>query len=93
MKLRNYILHACATWKFKFFTMCLLIHVNVQGALERARAIKQQGNDFFKQQKYEEAIRCYQEAIKVCPVEKKEDVAIFHQNIGAVYDQMVRNCV
>ena len=75
-----------------FFTECLL-HVNVQGVLERARAIKQQGNDFFKQQKYEEAIRCYQEAIKVCPVEKKEDVAIFHQNIGAVYDQMVRNCV
>ena len=62
---------------------------NVQGALEQARAIKQQGNDFFKQQKYEEAIRCYQEAIKVCPVEKKEDMAIFHQNIGAVYDQMV----
>jgi tetratricopeptide (TPR) repeat protein len=61
-----------------------------QGALERARAIKQQGNDFFKQQKFEEAIRCYQEAIKVCPAEMKGDIAIFHQNIGAVYDQMVR---
>ena len=57
--------------------------------MERARAIKQQGNDFFKQQKYEDAIKCYQEAIKVCPPEKIEDIAIFHQNIGAVYDQMV----
>ena len=57
--------------------------------MERARAIKLQGNDFFKQQKYEEAIKCYQEAIKICPPENKEDIAKIHQNIGAVYDQMV----
>ena len=57
--------------------------------MERARAIKQQGNEFFKQQKFEEAIKCYQEAIKVCPPENKEDLAIFHQNSAAVYEQMV----
>lgn len=57
--------------------------------MNQARAIKQQGNDFYKQQKFEEAIRCYQEAIRVCPADQKEDIAIFHHNIGAVYNQMV----
>lgn len=61
----------------------------IQSTLDRARAIKQQGNDFYKQQKYEEAIKCYEEAIRVCPPEKTEDIAIFHQNIAAVYDVMV----
>ena len=58
--------------------------------MDQARTIKQQGNDLFKQQKFEEAIKCYKEAIDVCPSAKKEDLAIFHHNIGAVYDQMVR---
>lgn len=60
-----------------------------QGQLERALDIKQQGNDFFKQQKYEEAIGCYEEGIGVCPSAKKEEIAKFHQNIAAVYDKMV----
>ena len=57
--------------------------------MEQARAIKQQGNELYKQQKFEEAIKCYKEAIKVCPTDK-EDLAIFHQNIAAVYDMLVR---
>ena len=62
----------------------------LQSTLEEARAIKQQGNELYKQQKFEEAIKCYKEAIKVCPANKKEDVAIFHQNLAAVYDMLVR---
>ena len=61
-----------------------------QSTLEQARAIKQQGNELYKQQKFEEAIKCYKEAIQVCPADKKEDLAIFHQNLAAVYDMLVR---
>ena len=43
----------------------------------------------YKEQKFEEAIRCYEQAIEVCPNERKEDIAIFHQNIAAVYEAMV----
>ena len=57
--------------------------------MDQARVLKQKGNDFFKEHKFEEAIKCYQEAIDICPTEKKEDLAIFHHNRGAVYDQMV----
>ena len=62
----------------------------IQSTLEQARAIKQQGNELYKQQKFEEAIKCYKEAIQVCPADKKEDLAIFHQNLAAVYDMLVR---
>ena len=62
----------------------------LQSTLEQARAIKQQGNELYKQQKFEEAIKCYKEAIQVCPADKKEDLAIFHQNLAAVYDMLVR---
>ena len=51
--------------------------------------IKQQGNEFFKKQEYEEAIRCYEEGIRVCPTEQKDEIAKFHQNIAAAYDKMV----
>ena len=62
----------------------------LQSTLGEARAIKQQGNELYKQQKFEEAIKCYKEAIKVCPTDKKEDLAIFHQNLAAVYDMLMR---
>ena len=55
--------------------------------------IKQEGNGYFKQQKYEEAIKCYQEAISLCPPESKDEVSKFYQNIAAVYDKMVSRLV
>ena len=36
-------------------------------ALESALAIKLKGNDFFKQNKFEDAIKLYSEAIEACP--------------------------
>lgn len=52
-------------------------------------ATKQQGNEFFKKGDYDEAIRCYEEGMRVCPKEEKEEIAKFHQNIAASYDKMV----
>lgn len=52
--------------------------------------IKLQGNDFYKQQKYDDAVRCYQKAITICPADKKDEMSKFHHNIAAVYSVMVR---
>ncbi len=60
-----------------------------QSTLDQALAIKQRGNELYKQQKFDEAIKCYEQAIQVCPPARKSDIAVFHQNLAAVYDAMV----
>lgn len=60
-----------------------------QSALEQARAVKLRGNDLYKQQKYNEAIKAYEEAIELCPASETEDLAVFYQNLAAVYDALV----
>ncbi|XP_019852329.1 PREDICTED: mitochondrial import receptor subunit TOM70-like [Amphimedon queenslandica] len=61
-------------------------------ALERAREAKSRGNALFKQKQLEEALKCYKEAIEICPPEETDDIATFHHNIAAVYDKMVVDC-
>jgi len=56
--------------------------------LEKATAAKNRGNKYFKGGRYELAINCYTEAIEVCPRDKPLDLATFHQNRAAAYDQM-----
>jgi len=56
--------------------------------LEKAMAAKNRGNKFFKAGRYENAIKCYSEAIEVCPKDKPLDLATFHQNRAAAADQM-----
>ena len=63
--------------------------VQVSSDLEQALACKQRGNDFFKQQKYAEAIKCYEEAIQQCPANETNNVAIFYSNLAAAYSGMV----
>lgn len=63
-----------------------------QSPLQQARDLKTQGNALYKEEKFEEAAKCYEEAIRlsVGAGEKDNVVAIYHQNLGAVYDAMVR---
>jgi len=56
--------------------------------LERAIAAKNRGNKYFKGGRYELAIKCYSEAIDICPKDKPIDLATFHQNRAAAYDQL-----
>ena len=56
--------------------------------LEKATAAKNRGNKYFKAGRYELAIKCYSEAIDTCPGDKTMDLATFHQNRAAAYDQM-----
>ena len=56
---------------------------------EKAVAAKNRGNKYFKGGRYELAIRCYTEAIEVCPEKETLDLATFHQNRAAAHDQLV----
>ena len=59
----------------------------------QALELKQQGNSLFKQGRLEEAARCYEEAIQLSVGTEVKDnfVATCHQNLAAVYDEMVRH--
>jgi len=56
--------------------------------LEKAVAAKNRGNKYFRGARYELAIKCYTEAIEICPKDKSIDLATFHQNRAAAYDQL-----
>ena len=54
--------------------------------------MKCQGNEFYKQEKFIEAAKCYEEAVRLSEGSEESDrvVAVYHQNLAAVYDAMVR---
>jgi len=54
---------------------------------EKAVAAKNRGNKYFRGARYELAIKNYSEAIEMCPKDKSLDLATFHQNRAAAYDQ------
>ncbi|KAK2158456.1 hypothetical protein LSH36_170g04057 [Paralvinella palmiformis] len=56
--------------------------------LEKAQAAKNKGNKYFKAAKYDQAIKCYTEAIRICPPENKQEIATFYQNRAAAYEQL-----
>lgn len=56
--------------------------------LEKAVVAKNKGNKYFRGGRYELAIKCYAEAIETCPHDKPIDLATFHQNRAAAYDQL-----
>ena len=58
--------------------------------LERAVALKNKGNKYFKGGRYSQAVKCYSEAIDACPKENKSDLSTFYQNRAAAHEQMVR---
>ena len=65
---------------------CVLKHCYVQ-----AQELKLKGNDLFKQGKLDEAARCYEEAVQLSVGDGEKDsvVAVYHQNLAAVYDVLV----
>lgn len=58
--------------------------------LDRAQSAKNKGNKYFKAGKYDHAIKCYTEAIGLCPKEKKGDLSTFYQNRAAAYEQQMK---
>ena len=60
-----------------------------QTPFEHAQAAKNKGNKYFKGTKYEEAIKCYTQAIELCPEKHKQELSTFYQNRAAAQDQLV----
>ncbi|KYQ47967.1 Mitochondrial import receptor subunit TOM70, partial [Trachymyrmex zeteki] len=56
--------------------------------LQRAQKYKNEGNIYFKTEKYNEAIAQYTKAIDICPKENKDELATFYQNRAAAYEQL-----
>ena len=50
---------------------------------------KNEGNKNYINEEYELAIKCYTEAIKLCPKDLKKDISICYQNRAASYDKLV----
>lgn len=48
-----------------------------------AQVHKEKGNDFFKNQKYEDAIKSYSRALKLCPKDFIKDRSILFSNRAA----------
>lgn len=55
---------------------------------EKAKAFKNNGNKLFKEGKFDKAVECYTNAIKICPPEEKSDLATFYQNRAAAYENL-----
>ena len=61
---------------------------HTKDALDQALAAKNKGNKYFKGGKYDLAIRCYTEAIEMCPTDNSIDLSTFYQNRAAAHDQL-----
>ncbi len=63
--------------------------------LERAEAIKQQGNEQFALKRYTEAIAKYQKAIELCPLCHHIEQSAYYANIAACYYKLEKwqDCV
>lgn len=49
---------------------------------------KEQGNEYFKNGKYDSAIQYYDQAIDICPQSMGLDRSMFYQNRAAAYEQL-----
>ena len=56
---------------------------------KQSQVFKNKGNKHFKEGKFADAIKCYQQAIDLCPKTKVQDISTFHQNRAAAYEQLV----
>lgn len=56
--------------------------------LNEAKKAKEEGNDFFRNKDYINAIESYTRAIATCPDNEKESLAIFYGNRAAAYNAL-----
>uniref|UniRef100_A0A0A9XTA0 Mitochondrial import receptor subunit TOM70 n=4 Tax=Lygus hesperus TaxID=30085 RepID=A0A0A9XTA0_LYGHE len=57
--------------------------------LQKALKLKEDGNIMYKAKKFPEAIRCYSEAIELCPASEKEYLlSALYQNRAAAYESL-----
>ena len=65
------------------------LFINIKTELERAVDKKNQGNECFQVGKFDEAVKCYSEAIDLCPKNDTEELPKFYQNRAAAFENLV----
>uniref|UniRef100_A0A915I1T5 Mitochondrial import receptor subunit TOM70 n=1 Tax=Romanomermis culicivorax TaxID=13658 RepID=A0A915I1T5_ROMCU len=61
---------------------------NEQDLILRVDRMKEEGNKCFRSKNYEKALKFYNDAVEICPVENRKILAALHQNMAAVYEQL-----
>ena len=71
--------------------MYMRIQCVLKNCYVQAQELKLKGNDLFKQGKLDEAAKYYEDAIQLSVGDGEKDsvVAVYHQNLAAVYDVLV----
>ncbi|KAK7477798.1 hypothetical protein BaRGS_00030981 [Batillaria attramentaria] len=64
---------------------CMIVEEQSLSAEEQAESKKTEGNGFYKQQKYRDALECYTQAINLCPT-----CAAYYGNRAATYMMLKR---
>jgi len=59
-----------------------------KSALEQAVDAKNEGNKYFQQKKYTEALVCYTQAIELCPKSDRNELPKFYQNRAAAFENL-----
>lgn len=56
--------------------------------MQSSKGMKDKGNEYFKQCSYRKAAETFTEAIRLCPTEQKNHLAVCYQNRAAAYDRL-----
>ncbi len=51
--------------------------------------MKEQANEEFKFERFDESLKLYEEAISICPPDEIADLAIFYNNRGICFTKLV----
>lgn len=70
-----------------FFNFCLLCCL--QSRKEEAQALKESGNNLFKEGEYAEAIKAYGKGLQLCPPSFAKDRSIMYSNRAACHMRSV----
>jgi len=57
----------------------------IEGLLNESKRHKEIGNQYFNEKEYKKALEEYKQAADICPHTKKEDLAIYYNNMAACY--------
>jgi hypothetical protein len=60
---------------------------------ERAKQLKESGNQKFGEGEWTQALECYQSGVEFCPEIDTELLAVLHNNAGACHIMLVRWCI
>jgi len=54
----------------------------------QSRLLRLQGNEYFKQEQYQQAVDCYRQALELCPNLYSDDRCVYYSNLALSYSKM-----